>query len=61
MSTQPPLPLIPAGASEIGAAAAMIEDHDGGRVYVHGNRRNQIAVNIQCHDEGRVTKPNSTP
>ena len=37
MSTQPPLPLIPAGASEIGAAAAMIEDHDGGRVYVHGN------------------------
>jgi len=37
MSTQPPLPLIPAGATEIGAAAAMIEDHDGGRVYVHGN------------------------
>ena len=37
MSTQPPLPLIPAGATEIGAAAAMIEDHDGGRVFVHGN------------------------
>ena len=31
------MPLIPAGATEIGAAAAMIEDHDGGRVFVHGN------------------------
>ena len=37
MTTQPPLPLIPAGATEISAAAAMIEDHDGGRVFVHGN------------------------
>ena len=37
MTTQPPLPLIPTGATEIGAAAAMIEDHDGGRVFVHGN------------------------
>ena len=37
MTTQPPLPLVPAGATEIGAAAAMIEDHDGGRVFVHGN------------------------
>ena len=37
MTTQPPLPLIPAEATEISAAAAMIEDHDGGRVYVHGN------------------------
>ncbi len=37
MTTQPPLPLIPAGATEISAAAAIIEDHDGGRVYVHGN------------------------
>jgi hypothetical protein len=37
MTTQPPLPLIPAGATEISAAAAMIEDHDGGRVYVHGH------------------------
>jgi hypothetical protein len=35
MTTQPPLPLIPTGATEIGAAAAMIED--GGRVFVHGN------------------------
>jgi hypothetical protein len=31
------LPLIPTGATEIGAAAAMIEDDDGGRVFVHGN------------------------
>lgn len=37
MTTQPPLPLIPTGATEISAAAAMIEDHDGGRVFVHGN------------------------
>ena len=37
MTTQPSLPLVPAGATEIGAAAAMIEDHDGGRVFVHGN------------------------
>ena len=37
MTTQPPLPLIPTGAAEISAAAAMIEDHDGGRVFVHGN------------------------
>ncbi|MGH8922393.1 MAG: helix-turn-helix domain-containing protein, partial [Actinomycetes bacterium] len=38
MTTRPPLPLIPAGATEIGAAAAMIEDDDGGgRVYVHGH------------------------
>ena len=37
MTTQPPLPLIPADATEISAAAAMIEDRDGGRVYVHGN------------------------
>ena len=36
MTTQPPLPLIPAGATEIGAEAAMIEDDNGGRVYVHG-------------------------
>ena len=37
MTTQPPLPLIPADATEISAAAAMIEDSDGGRVFVHGN------------------------
>ena len=37
MTTQPPLPLIPTGTTEIGAAAAMIEDEHGGRVFVHGN------------------------
>ncbi|TQC39000.1 helix-turn-helix domain-containing protein [Rhodococcus sp. WS4] len=36
MTAQPPLPLIPAGAVEIGAAAAMIEDDDGGRIFLHG-------------------------
>ena len=37
MTTQPPLPLIPTGATEISAAAAMIEDEHGGRVFVHGH------------------------
>jgi len=37
MTTQQPLPLAPAEATEISAAAAMIEDAEGGRVYVHGN------------------------
>ncbi|MGK2902574.1 MAG: helix-turn-helix domain-containing protein, partial [Mycobacterium sp.] len=37
MTTQPPLPLFPTGATEISAAAAMIEDEHGGRVFVHGN------------------------
>jgi type VII secretion protein EccE len=34
---QPPLPLVPDGARPVGAAAAIVEDDDGGRVYVHGN------------------------
>lgn len=37
MTTQQALALIPAEATEISAAAAMIEDAQGGRVYVHGN------------------------
>ena len=37
MTIQPPLSLIPVDAAEISAAAAMVEDDDGGRVYVHGN------------------------
>ena len=37
MTTQLPLPLIPTGATEISAAAAMIQDEHGGRVFVHGN------------------------
>lgn len=37
MTTQPPLPLYPTGATEISAAAAMIEDEHGGGVFVHGN------------------------
>ena len=37
MTTQQSLPLIPAEATEISVAAAMIEDAEGGRVYVHGN------------------------
>lgn len=37
MTAQPPLPLAPESARGIGAAAAVIEDADGGRVFVHGN------------------------
>ena len=37
MTAQPPLPLVPEDARPVGAAAAIIEDDDGGRVFVHGN------------------------
>ena len=37
MTAQPPLALAPAGARLIGEAAAIVEDDDGGRVFVHGN------------------------
>jgi hypothetical protein len=37
MTAQPPLPLVPQDARAIGAAAAIVEDEDGGRVFVHGN------------------------
>lgn len=36
MTAQPPLPLTPTGAVEIGAAAGLVEDDRGGRVYVRG-------------------------
>jgi hypothetical protein len=37
MTAQPPLPLVPDEARPVGAAAAIVEDGDGGRVFVHGN------------------------
>jgi type VII secretion protein EccE len=37
VTAQPPLPLVPDGARPVGAAAVIVEDGDGGRVYVHGN------------------------
>ena len=37
MTAQPPLPLVPDDACPVGTAAAIIEDDDGGRVFVHGN------------------------
>jgi prepilin-type processing-associated H-X9-DG protein len=37
MTTQLPLALTPAGSRPIGMAAAICEDDDGGRVFVHGN------------------------
>ena len=37
MSTQPPLPAAPvAGAVSIGEAVALVEDADGGRVFLRG-------------------------
>ena len=37
MTAQPPLPLAPENARPVGAAAAIVEDDEGGRVFVHGN------------------------
>lgn len=37
MTAQPPLSPIPGEARPIGAAAGIVEDADGGRVFVHGN------------------------
>jgi transposase-like protein len=36
ITSQLPLPFAPAGAVDLGRAAALVEDGDGGRVYVHG-------------------------
>ncbi len=37
MTVQPSLPLVPADARAVGLAAAIVEDDQGGRVFVHGN------------------------
>jgi hypothetical protein len=37
MTAQPPLALAPESACLVGEAAAIVEDDDGGRVFVHGN------------------------
>lgn len=37
MTAQPPLPLAPAEAVPVGAAAGLVEDAEGGRVWLHGN------------------------
>ena len=37
MTAQPSLPLVPADARPVGMAAAILEDDEGGRVFVHGN------------------------
>src|SRR5450756_916078 len=36
MPTKQPLPLTPAGAAPIGDASALVEDGDGGRVFIRG-------------------------
>lgn len=47
MTAQPPLPLAPAEATEIGPAAALVEDADGGRVFIHGG----LAYTFDVGDE----------
>ena len=37
MTARPPLPLVPDDARPVGTAAAIVEDDEGGRVFVHGN------------------------
>lgn len=46
MTMQPPLPLAPEGARPIGTAAAIVEDDNGGRAFVHGN----LAYAWDCGD-----------
>src|SRR5665647_1429764 len=36
MTAQPPLPLTPAGAVPFGDVAALLQDDDGGRVFIRG-------------------------
>src|SRR3974390_2459168 len=37
VTAQAPLPLAPGGARLVSGAAGIVEDDDGGRVFVHGN------------------------
>ncbi len=37
MTAQPPLPLAPAGAVEVGPVAALLVDAEGGRVFLRGD------------------------
>jgi prepilin-type processing-associated H-X9-DG protein len=37
MTAQPPLPMAPAGTRMVSGAAAIVEDGDGGRVFIYGN------------------------
>jgi hypothetical protein len=36
MTAQPPLPMLPVEAKPIGDAAGLVENEDGGVVFVHG-------------------------
>src|SRR5674476_1174047 len=36
MTAQPPLPVTPSGAVPFGAVAALVQDDDGGRVFIRG-------------------------
>ena len=46
MTAQAPLPLVPADAISIGEAVALVEDADGGRVFIHG----ELAFAFDAHD-----------
>jgi len=38
MTVQPPLSFSPSGGVPFGAVAALVQDHDGGRVFIWGER-----------------------
>ena len=42
-TAQPPLPLVPDGARPVGAAAPIVENDDGGRVYVRAVTQLEIS------------------
>ncbi|HET7386942.1 MAG TPA: hypothetical protein VFJ19_09805 [Nocardioidaceae bacterium] len=47
MTAQPPLPLAPAASTPIGGAAALVEDAEGGRVFLHG----ELCYAWDCGDD----------
>lgn len=36
MTAQPPLPMAPIAVSRLGAAVSLVEDEEGGKVFIHG-------------------------
>lgn len=47
MTAQPPLPLAPAASIPVGVAAALVEDAEGGRVFLHG----ELCYAWDCGDD----------
>ena len=48
MTAQPPLPLTPSGGVPFGAVAALVQDDDGGRVFIRG----ELSFVWDAGDEG---------